>query len=301
MSIVKTFSGREFTEIDIDLIKEITRMYPGLSRKELAQTICENIEWQTHSGTYKYQQCKDFLEILSEEGIIKLPPKQIQRKHDRQLHDSKGFELPEPKGIEGEVKDIEPIELIIARAGVDLKRWRKYIDKYHILGDKYVFGSQLHYFIKAKDQELGCIQFSASSWALAKREEWIGWDLEDRKKRLHLIINNSRYLIFPWVKIKNLASKVLSLAAKQIQKDWLREYCYAPVMLETFVDIEKYKGTSYKAANWRYLGQTAGRGRMDKHHKNPVSPKAIYMYALEKDFRAYLKGEKPYKVVKPDE
>ena len=125
--------------------------------------------------------------------------------------------------------------------------------------------------------------------------------MDDRKVRLNLIINNSRYLIFPWVHIRNLASKALSLAAKQIQGDWLREYCYAPVLLETFVDLEHFRGTCYKASNWTYLGETKGRGRMDRHTERAVSKKAIFMYSLQNDFKEVLKGDKPFKVVNPDE
>ena len=133
-----------------------------------------------------------------------------------------------------------------------------------MLGDKIVFGSRLHYFVKSGETELGCMQFSASSWSLEERDKWIGWTKDDRKIRLHLIVNQSRFLIFPWIHIKNLASKALSLAAKQIQQDWLFEYCYAPVLLETFVDTEIYLGSSYKAANWIYLGETKGAGRTGK-------------------------------------
>lgn len=301
MSIVKVFSGREFTGSDIELIKEIIRMYPNLSRKELAQTICENIGWLTPASAPKCLQCIKLLEILEEEGIIKLLQRKRKYKSIGREKKSVGIELPEQEPIIREVGDFGRIELIIVKTSPELKRWRGYIDKYHILGDKKVFGSQLHYFIKAGDQEVGCIQFSASSWALAPRDQWIGWDVEDRKKRLHLIINNSRFLIFPWVKVRNLASRALSLAVKQIQSDWLKQYCYEPVLLETFVDLEKFQGTCYKASNWIYLGETAGRGRMDRHHKNAVSRKAIYVYPLKKDFRAYLRGEKAYKVVSLDE
>jgi hypothetical protein len=142
------------------------------------------------------------------------------------------------------------------------------------------------------------MQFSASAWSLEERDKWIGWTREDKKVRLHLIINNSRFLIFPWVHIKNLASKALSLAAKQIQEDFLRKYCYAPVLLETFVDTEKYQGISYKAANWIYLGQTKGSGRSGRK-KDILSRKLIFVYPLQADFKACLKGEKPYKVVAP--
>jgi hypothetical protein len=170
-----------------------------------------------------------------------------------------------------------------------------------MIGDKHVNGSRLSYFIKSRDTILGCLQFSASSWALSSRDQWIGWNVGDRKQRLHLIVNNSRLLILPWVKVKNLASKVLSIAIKRIQEDWLREYCYAPVLLETFVDTSHFKGSCYKASNWIYLGETQGRGRMDRNREYALSRKAIYMYPLQKDFKDCLKGLKPYKRVNPDE
>ena len=136
---------------------------------------------------------------------------------------------------------------------------------------------------------------------MKSRDEWIGWSIEDKNVRLHFILNNSRFLIFPWVNIKNLASKALALSIKQIQKDWLREYCYSPVLLETFVDTSQFAGTCYKASNWTYPGHTKGRGRMDKNKEMLLHPKAIYMYPLQKDFKDCLKGFKPCKVVNPDE
>jgi len=167
-----------------------------------------------------------------------------------------------------------------------------------MLGYKRTFGSRLFYFIISGDTELGCIQFSASSWALKERDKWIGWTKEDRAQRLHLIVNNSRYLIFPWVHIPNLASHVLSLASKQIQSDYMRIYYYEPVLLETFVDPGHFLGTCYKAANWDYIGTTYGSGRTGKH--GDVSQKDIYMYPLCKNFIKYLTGEKAYKKGEPD-
>jgi Domain of unknown function (DUF4338) len=294
---IKTYSGRNFTLQDLELIKWTRDKYPSLSRSELSGTICEIIEWTNPAGNAKTVPCMKFLEILENEGIINLPPLKVSSKRTKK---ELNIQLNESK-IDCNINSIGPIKLEIAYAGNDLNRWKACVDKYHILGYRQAFGSRLHYFIKSEERELGCIQFSASSWALSEREEWIGWNLEDRKQRLHLIINNSRFLIFPWVKVKYLASKVLSMVAKKIRADWIKEYCYAPVLLETFVDLAHFQGTCYKAANWIYLGETKGRGRMDRNKECKLSKKAIFMYPLQNDFRDYLKGEKLYKVVNPDE
>jgi len=295
---IRVFSGRAFSPEDIEMIKWARKTYPKLSRCEFACTVCELLGWTTPAGRPKKIQCVAFLEKLEAEGIIQLPPTDLTKQNNRGVHARKEYKF-DTKERKGEVKDYEPVKLVIAKPGEELKRWRAYVNQYHMLGGKQVFGSQLHYFVMSGDIELGCMQFSASAWSLEERDKWIGWTKEDRKARLHLIVNNSRFLIFPWVHIRNLASKALSLAAKQIQQDWLKEYCYAPVLLETFVDLKFFHGTCYKAANWIYLGNTKGAGRTGK--KGTLSRKAIYMYPLQDDFKAVLKGEKPFKVVDPDE
>lgn len=292
---IRVFSGRTFSPEDIEMIKWARRSYPKLPRHELAGTVCELLGWTTPGGTAKRIQCLAFLAELESEGIIQLPPFDPTRQNKcRVRREEYNFDTSE---LRGEVNNFEPIKLTIAQPGVNLKRWRAYVEQYHILGDKIVFGSRLQYFVKSGETELGCMQFSASAWSLEERDKWIDWTKDDRKIRLHLIVNQSRFLIFPWVNIRNLASKALSLAAKQIQGDWLREYCYAPVLLETFVDTEKYQGISYRAANWLYLGETKGAGRTGR--EGTVSRKAIFVYPLQEDFRACLKGEKPYKEVEP--
>jgi len=297
---IMVYSGRNFTSEEIELIQWTRKRYPQLSRTELAQTLCEFLGWTTPAGRAKRAQCASFLETLEEAGLIKLPPLGVAKQRSP-LQSTKTEFLIDTTPITCDLMVIEPIHLEIARAGAELKRWRHYVNEYHMLGDKKVFGSRLAYFVKSKETILGCLQFSASSWALSSRDEWIGWNVEDRKQRLHLIVNNSRFLILPWVNVKNLASKVLSLAIKQLQEDWLREYCYAPVLLETFVDTPHFAGTCYKASNWLYLGETQGRGRMDRDKEFALSRKAIYMYPLQKDFKDCLKGIKPYKTVNPDE
>ena len=300
---IREFSGRAFSLVDIDQIKWIRKTYKHLSEKELAATICESIGWLTPSGMPKLVQCVQFLRQLADEGEITLPksqrrfngaPENIKARADERV-----AMLPAQAD---EITEICGLALEVAQAGARLKLLRAYMNKYHMLGDGTVFGDRLYYFITdAAKTELGCMRFSASSWTLEDRERWIGWNNEQRKERLFLIVNQSRFLIFPWVHVKNLASRALAMAARRIASDWLSRYCYEPVVLETFVDREKFKGTSYKAANWELIGETKGRGRNDRNNKNALSVKDIYMYPLCRDFRSILKGEKPYKAVNPDD
>ena len=295
---VRSYSGRNFTSKDMEQIKWARQTYPELSRTGLCRIICSIIDWVNAAGKAKYMPCLAFIEILEKEGELDLPPMETK------LSRKKPEKLAVPLTINDEIIDckysqLKPIRLEIVSAGKNLKRWRAYVDNYHMLGDKQAFGARLHYFIMVGDREIGCLQFSASAWSLTEREEWIGWNLEDRKQRLNLIVNNSRFLIFPWVKVKYLASAVLAMAAKRIPVDWLKIYYYAPVLLETFVDLEHFKGTCYKAANWALLGETKGRGRMDTAHECLISRKAIFMYPLQKDFRECLTGTSAYKRILP--
>jgi len=298
---VREFSGRKFSEEDITLIKFITKKYPKLSQTEMASTICEVIGWLTPNGKPKKVPCIEYLRRLEAEGLISLPA--IRENHairKKRNPTAKNEHTPSNEIDMAEISSCGDVSLEIVRPGERLSQWRSNMSRYHVLGDPHVHGSQLRYMITSEGRDLGCLLFSASSWALSLREEWIGWTTEDKKQRLHLIVNNTRFLLFPWVRVKNLASRALSMAARQLQSDWLAEYCYAPVLLETFVD-SPYKGTCYKASNWIYLGETKGRGRNDRYNQKPLTQKAIYMLPLQRDFRAVLKGEKPCKAVNPDD
>ena len=285
-------SGRYFTAQELREIQETVCMFPKLSRLELAKTICENISWVTPSGEYKLASCKKLLDKLESQGIVTLPAKQEDKMHDTKDRISFSSLTDAGLPIEGVVTDFEPIflEPVTDRAGIRL--WNEYVHRYHLLGYKRPFGAHQRYFIvSGSGQKLGCLLFAASAWALQARDQWVGWTETDRSLRLNFIVNNTRFLLFPWVRVKNLASKALSLAARRIRSDWQGRYGYSPVLLETFVDPSKYRGTCYKAANWIFLGYTAGRGRMDRYKKNPFTRKHIYVYPLVADFRSCLKGE----------
>ena len=298
---IREYSGRKFSEEDISLIITTTELYPRLSQREMASTVCELIGWVTPDGKPKRRQCVEYLRQLEDEGLVKLPAIRTKKVESKK----EGQEISTTRSVlestdEREITECGKIKLEIARPGKTLERWRKYVRTYHKLGDPSVYGSQIRYIITSEGQDLGCLLFSASSWALAPREEWIGWTTADKKSYLHLIVNNSRFLVLPQIRIKNFGSMALSAATRQIQKDWLEEYCYAPVLIETFVE-PPYKGTSYKASNWIYIGDTQGRGRNDRYNERALTRKAIYVLPLQRDFRDILMGKKPCKAVDPDE
>ncbi|MCD6294415.1 MAG: IS4 family transposase [Deltaproteobacteria bacterium] len=265
-------------------------MFPKLSRRELAKTLCEHLDWRRPNGSYKLESCLRMLEELEGYGLVTLPAKRVIKAPVRR---KPGFkETPDETPIETPLKQLLPIVLQIVDNEEDRALFNAYIDRYHYLGYRQPVGSHLRYFIVsgATGHKLGCLLFSASAtWALAPRDEWVGWEKKHKRKLLNLIVDNTRFLIFPWVHVTNLASLALSLAAKHLGDDWVKAYGYRPVLLETYIDPTKYLGTAYQAANWIYLGKTQGRG-FDPKHENKKTRKDIYVYPLNPDWRRSLTG-----------
>jgi len=166
--------------------------------------------------------------------------------------------------------------------------WNEYIARYHYLGYKPLPGAQLRYMVRFHNEEVVLFGFGASAWKTAPRDRFIGWSVEQRKARLHLVVNNARFLILPWVQRKNLASKALSLVSRRLAVDWQERYSYKPVLIETFVQSDRFQGTSYKASNWIHVGETQGRGKLDVKHENAIPKKSVWLYPLASDFRQVL-------------
>ena len=177
---------------------------------------------------------------------------------------------------------------IVTGSGSGSRDWIDLMNRYHYLGYGRIAGASLRYFVEAGGQVLALLGFGAAAWKTAPRDEYIGWTHEQRERNLHLIVNNVRFLILPWIRSRNLASRILSLAARRIGDDWEKYYSYRPVLLETFVEKERFEGTCYKAANWLYLGETKGRGKLDVHHKCALPVKTVWVYPLTKSFRTAL-------------
>ncbi len=284
-------SGRWFTREELSEMIETCESLGGLSRLELAQTLCEHFDWRRPNGTNKREACLKALEKLSSMELVRLRPLR-RRKQQRRRPFSDAYRA-EGAPIEGSVGSLEPLRILPVRSVEEMERWKAQVDQWHYLGYKRGFGARLYYFIWSErypDEPLGCFLYASSAWRLACRDQWIGWCQDDRRQRLYLVVNQSRFLVFPWVRVKNLASRVQSISLKQLRSDWRKRYEYEPVLAEAFVDSERYSGASYRASNWTYLGRSKGSSRTSRKSDPPGSCKDVFVYVLDSDFREILCG-----------
>lgn len=289
-SDVLNISGREITGGEIAGIEEMLRLCLGLSREELSHTVCEHLGWVTASGRHKVKACLKLLEALEEKGLIALPAKQERRKIPKKGIPKTARTAPLSE-IRSEMSDIGEVALKVVSDKSEKALWNEYVDRYHVLGYKKPFGCRLRYFIVSKHGELGCVLLSGAAKSMGVRDGWIGWSDKTRIMNLPWIVNNSRYLIFPWVQVKNLASHALGQLARQVRDDWQERFGYRPLLLETFVDPAHYRGTCYRAAGWTYLGQTTGEGLRRPGREYKTTPKMLFVKPLTKNFREQLCSE----------
>jgi hypothetical protein len=277
------YCGREFTEKEVDLVHHL--IATGINRQKLARTFCEEVNWRKPDGALKKMSCKVAFLRMHRDGHIVLPPPMKPANNHLKKPKPTLFTGPRPDVITNAGKlTIETAE------GNTSALWNEYIDRYHYLGYTPLPGAQMRYFVKSGDEVLALLGFGAAAWKCAPRDESIGWDHETRKRNLHLVVNNARFLILPWVKSKNLASRILSLCAKRIASDWYERYHYEPVLMETFVEKERFTGTCYKASNWALVGDTKGRGKLDIRHEHKAPVKSVWLYPLRKDFKEWLRS-----------
>jgi hypothetical protein len=284
--------GRKVSAKELNQIQETVDLFPNLSRYELSATICEHLEWVTASGSYKMDACMKLLEKLETEGFVRLPGKRegYQWKRSRKVISLTSRTEPQ-SGIVCNISELGLLRVEVVKDKEWAGLWDEYVSRYHYLGYKKPFGYFVRYFIESGRGLLGCLMFAGAAKALRVRDDWIGWTEKQRLRNLAWVINNTRFLIFPWVKVKNLASHVLGKAAGRIKDDWLELWGYSPILLETFVDPQHYLGSCYKAANWEYLGMTTGEGLVRKGKSYTTTAKMIFVKPLVKDFRSLLCSE----------
>jgi hypothetical protein len=284
-----TFNGRTFSVEELGLIQTLTRDCAGLPRTELAYTLCELLDWRRPTGKLKNHEGRLLLEHLAAKGLVALPPvwEAVAHRGPRPApRSAQGAPAPD---LVGSVRDVAPLVLEVVPPGRHgpSRLWRELIGRYHYLGDRVPVGATLRYLVRAArqpDQVLACLGWTSAAWKIAVRDRWIGWSDAQRRQALPYVVNNSRFLILPWVHVKGLASHVLALCAHHLPYDWEGRYGVRPLLLETLVDPVRFRGTCYRAANWLPLGETVGRGRMDRANVlTGHAPKLVYVYPLGRD------------------
>lgn len=288
MDEILTYRGKTITGKDVAFIRTLIKENAQDSRRSLSQKLCYKWNWRQPNGALRDMVCRSLMLALHRSGHIQLPAKKHnppnplahRKKPPKANIDQVPFEEP--------LSRLRPLDIRQVRRTASEKLFNSLIEQYHYLGYCQPVGEHLKYLIFALGRPVACIAFSSAPRHIGCRDRFIGWSTGIRRKNLHLIAYNSRFLILPWVRVPHLASHILGRMVKRLSKDWQRFYKHPVYFLETFVDTEHFAGTCYKAANWIYLGNTTGRGKNDQTHRPNRSIKTVWGYPLSKHFRRRL-------------
>lgn len=281
------YRGRTVDTATVDYLRRLIAANPGMNRTALSKQVCLDWNWVQPNGALKDMVCRGMMLMLHRGGYIKLPVARKNRMNSVSRNSQSGASplLLEETPLHSTLKSLMPLHFEQVRRTNKERLFNALIAKYHYLGYVQPVGEHLKYLFYSGETLLGGMVWSSPPWHLGPRDKLIGWSPDVRKKNIHLIACNSRFLILPWVKVDHLASHALAKMAKQLPKDWLSIYNHPIYYLETFVDTQRFAGTCYRAANWIHLGQTTGRWRRDKKQEKHCHIKAIWGYPLSKHFQ----------------
>ena len=288
MNLEIKYQGKVATNDDVKFIKRFIAENPHDSRRSLSKKLCEAWNWVQPNGALRDMVCRGFLLQLHRAGYIKLPQRKFTPNNPFVNRESPPKVEIDQTTICSTLSKIQPLEIRQVRRSSFEKLFNSLIAQHHYLGYCHPVGEHLKYIVFAEGRPIACLSWSSAPRHIGCRDRFIGWSADIRKKNLHLIAYNIRFLILRWVRVPYLASHILGRIAKVLPVDWQRIYNHRIYFLETFVDTERFKGTCYKAANWIYLGDTTGRGKNDQTHKANRSIKAVWGYPLSRDFREVL-------------
>jgi len=282
--------GRKVGTADIGLIRRLMCEHPDWHRTRVSREVCAAWDWRNGTGQLKDMACRTLLLKLEARGLVKLP---ARRKAP--VNAARNRSLPQVEysrsAVDYSLRDLLPLVIEAVDTGSeDLGLFKQLVAEHHYLGLRNTVGENLKYLVRDnRGRVLCCLLFGSAAWRCKDRDRFIGWDDALRQQNLLLLTNNTRFLVLPWVRVKNLASHVLGRIARRIGQDWERKYGHGVWALETFVDRSRFAGTCYQAANWRKVGQTTGRTRNDIANQGPLSSvKDVYVYPLARQFRRYL-------------
>jgi hypothetical protein len=280
-----TYCGRDFSEADLTLIRNLIADHPEDHRAALSRQVCRMLQWYKADGGLKEMSCRVAMLRMQADDVIALPPARRAKSPLRCRAFTTASDPLHP--IVRPVHHLAPLVLCKVERSQS-RLWNEYIQRYHYLGYTPLPGAQLRYFVMLDQQVVALLGFGAAAWQAAPRDNYIGWTHALRQRHLPLVVNNARFLILPWIQVKNLASTILGMAVKQVPQDWQEQYAIKPVLMETFVETDRFAGTCYKAANWVHVGQTKGRGKLGPSGTQSVPIKDILLYPLSRDFKKIL-------------
>lgn len=279
--------GRPFDRQTLEIVRQEIRRSPAPNRAEVARRVCGRLGWNSPNGAPQLMSMRVALLRLHRRGLIELPAPGNGNGNARRREPA-AVELGPPVPVECPVDQIAGLRLVEVGDRETSALYNALMHAHHYLGHTPMAGAQIRYLIGSHRGLLGAIGFGASAWKIAARDQWIGWSPRQREARLHLVVNNSRFLILPWVRCANLASKVLAMSARSLAADFPRRYGYAPLLMESFVETARFSGHCYRAANWIQVGQTCGRGKMHVRKTPGVPVKDVWLRPLRKDARREL-------------
>ena len=279
--------GRTIDDAQLETIRCIVAQNRAKGRSAISRILCEHWNWRQENGLLKERACRVLLLTLEKRGQLELPPRMTEsfRFPRKAPSDVVSYDTSQ---IRGTVCDFSSLTIRMVRRSPEEALWDHLVDKFHYLARPWIVGSYLKYIAYLEGRPVACLGWGSAAWKVGCRDRMIGWDSYAKQSNLHKVVNNVRFLILPWVRIEHLASKVLAANMRALRRDWLNFYNSPVVLLETFVDTQRFAGTCYRAANWNYIGETTGRGKYDRLHQAVSPVKAVFVYPLGHHFREVL-------------
>ena len=282
MGTAQRLQGRLIRPEDVVWLRELIAGKAGWSRNRIGRELCEAWDWRDGAGRLKDFAARSLLLKLEARGEIRLPPlRERLRRGDWKWLPKATAALVEPPAFTASLESVQPLAIEVVESGDEAHpRWSAYLTQFHYLG-LHLVGENLGYLVRGRDgRDLACLLFGAAAWKCAPRERFLAWSPKERARGLGEIANNTRFLVLPWVRVSHLASQVLGAVARRIDSDWKKKYGHGLTWLETFVERERFRGTCYRAANWKLVGQTTGRSRQDRERAMQVAVKDVYLYRV---------------------
>jgi hypothetical protein len=284
-----TIRRRRIGQQDLLLIRELISTEGHRGRSYISNRLCEIWDWHQDNGRFRQIACRDLLRQLEGKGLVKLPPMLKPARRAGYVNRVPALDLLDQSRLVGPLPSMrEELRIDLVEGAEPARLFKGLIGTYHYLGYQQAKGAQVKYLVRYRERPVACLSFGPAAFKVAARDQFIGWSVPQRQARLARVVNNERFLLLPWVEVPNLASFVLSRCVRRLRSDWQRIYQQDLVLVETFIEKDRFRGSCYAAANWTCIGESSGRGRNDRFHQESLPIKTHWIYGLRPDFRQVL-------------